>query len=181
MAGNPLSRPAAKALMRMGVELLDTGSMAMGALAAIPASMISLATFRSWRSTRRNRSELCGDCGGALYVPQTFAGPSLVQGKLVCEKCAEKQRRKLKRALVTAALWTGGVMASTALVAIASPASLGRLPWLVVAGVAVEYTAIFGGALAWMKRANRRAAAELGIELPSRLLREEINDSRSLG
>lgn len=134
----------------------------LAALAAVPATATAYGVFQSWRAARRNRRERCADCAGELYAPRAFAGPSLVQGRLVCEPCAVKRRRRFRVALILAAGITGGAVLSMAGVALLAPSLLGPGAWLYVAGVAVEYGAVFGGALAWMKRANRKAALRLG-------------------
>ena len=51
-----------------------------------------------------------------------------------------------------------------ATVAIWAPSQLGPHPWLPVIATVLEYPALFGGAVLWMKRANRRAAQRLGLE-----------------
>ncbi|MFN8582668.1 MAG: hypothetical protein U0163_17040 [Gemmatimonadaceae bacterium] len=142
-----------------GLDLL-----ALMAIAALPVGLISFEVFRASRSARRNREERCGNCGGPLYAPGAMAGPSLLQGHLVCEPCAAKERRDLKRSLVAA----GGITASTVLalaaVAIWAPSQLGAHPWIPAIATALEYPVLFAGAVAWMKRANRRAAERLALQ-----------------
>ncbi len=129
---------------------------------ALPVSLISYAVFRASRSARRNREDRCGNCDGPLYAPGALAGPSLLQGHLICEPCAAKERRNLRRGLIAAVhdFDSDGSWHSL-------PSPCGRrtswVPTLdpVVAGC-LEYPALFAGAIAWMKRANRRAAHRLG-------------------
>lgn len=135
------------------------------AFLAFPIGMVSLEIFRASRSSRRNGKERCGACGGPLYAAGVFAGPSLVQGYLICEPCAAKERINLKRGLLVAAGFTATTILVLASVALFAPAQLGAHPWIAVAAAAGEYMAIFGGALAWMKWANRRAAQRLGLQL----------------
>ena len=134
---------------------------------ALPASAVSFTVVRAMRAARRNREDRCGSCNGPLYAPGALAGPSLVQGHLVCEPCAAKGRRTLRGSLVAAATITGGTVLSLAAVAIWAPAQLGSHPWVPVVATALTYPAIFGGAIAWMKRLNRRAAQRLGLQAGS--------------
>ena len=85
--------------------------MSVMAIAALPVGMISFEVFRASRSSRRNRENRCGKCGGPLYAPGAVVGPSLLQGHLVCEPCAAKERRSLRRSLIAA----GGITALTVL------------------------------------------------------------------
>ena len=138
----------------------------LSTVVALPVSLISLAIFRAsrFRSALRNQEDHCGYCGGPLYAPGASVGPSLVQGHLICEPCAVKERRTLRGSLIAAATITGvGVLALTA-VAIWAPAQLGSHPWVPVVATVLTYPAIFGGAIAWMKRLNRRAARRLGLQ-----------------
>lgn len=132
-------------------------------IAAIPVGLISLELVRTARSARRNRKERCGKCGGPLYAPNTAAGPSLLEGHLVCEPCASKGRRALRRSLIAAGSITGATVVALSAVAIWAPAELGAHPWLPALATALTYPPIFAGAVAWMKRANRRAAQRLGL------------------
>ena len=133
-------------------------------IAALPAGMISFERFRAARSSRRNREDRCGKCGGPLYAPGVLAGPSLVQGHLVCEPCAATERRGATRSLIAAVSITGSTVVALAAVALWAPLQLGSHPWVPAVATAVTYPAIFAGAVAWMKRANRRAAQRLGLQ-----------------
>ena len=133
-------------------------------IVALPISLTSFAVLRAARSARRNREDRCGNCGGPLYAPGSLAGPSLLQGHLVCELCAAKERRSLRGSLIAAATITGATALTLAAVAIWAPAQLGSHPWLPAVATALTYPAIFGGAIAWMKRLNRRAAQRLGLQ-----------------
>jgi len=138
-------------------------SISLMAIGALPVSMISFEAFRASRSSRRNREDRCGKCGGPLYAPGAAAGPSLLQGHLVCEPCAAKERRSLTRSLIAAGSITTLTVLALATVAIWAPSQLGSHPWIPVIATALEYLALFGGAVVWMKRANRRAAQRLGL------------------
>jgi len=133
------------------------------AIAALPVSIISFEVFRASRSSRRNRENRCGRCGGPLYAPDAALGPSLLQGHLVCEPCAAKERRNLTRSLIAAVSITGVTVLGLTTVAIWAPSQLGSHPWLPVVATLLEYPALLGGAVAWMKRANRRAEQRLGL------------------
>ena len=137
----------------------------LAAYAALPVGIVSFEILRARRSSRRNREGRCGKCGGPLYAPGEAAGPSLVQGHLICEPCAAKERRSLARSLIAAATITGVTVVALAGVAAWAPSQLGSHPWIPALATALEYPAIFGGAVLWMKRANRGAARRLGLEL----------------
>ena len=147
----------------------------LGAIVTLPVSLLSFARYRAVRAARRNQEERCGTCGGPLYASRAWAGPSLLEGHLICEPCAAKERRGIRRSLVVAVTITAGAVLALAGVAIWAPAELGLHPWIPVIATAVTYPALFGGAVAWMKRANRRAALRLGLP-PSSALRAS-NDS----
>ena len=144
--------------------MLGLDPIVLATIAALPAGMISFAFVQASRASRRNRADRCGSCGKSLYAPGTFAGPSLIQGHLVCEPCAAKGRRSLTKSLIAA----GSVTAVTALtltaVAIWAPSELGSHPWIPAIATVLTYPAIFAGAIASMKRANRRAAQRLGLQ-----------------
>ena len=137
----------------------------LSAIITLPVSLVSFAVYRAARSARLNHEERCGACGGPLYASRAWAGPSLLEGHLICEPCAAKQRRGLRRSLVLAVTITGVAVLALAGVAIWAPSALGSHPWIPVIATIVTYPALFGGAVARMKRANRRAALRLGRPL----------------
>jgi hypothetical protein len=141
----------------------------LGAIVTLPVSLISFAMYRAARSARRNHEERCGTCGGPLYASRAWAGPSLLEGHLICEPCAAKQRRGLPRSLVAAVAITGVAVLALAGVAMWAPYELGSHPWIPVIATLGTYPPLFAGAVAWMKRANRRAALRLGLPLHSSL------------
>ena len=136
----------------------------LSTIVTLPVSLISLAVYRTARSARRNREERCGRCGGPLYASRAWAGPSLLEGHLICEPCAAKQRHGLRRSLLAAVAITGVAVLALTGVAIGAPSELGSHPWIPVIATVVTYPALFAGAVAWMKRANRRAELRRGLE-----------------
>jgi hypothetical protein len=50
--------------------------------------------FERWRSVRRNRRGDCAACGTA-WRSTTCSDPYLIDGRLVCEDCAMKARRRM--------------------------------------------------------------------------------------
>jgi hypothetical protein len=142
--------------------MLGIDPLFLTTLVAFPASLVSLAMLRASRAVRRNKEDRCGRCGGPLYAPGASAGPSLEQGHLICEPCAANGRRRLGRSLIAAGTITGVTVLALAAVAVWDPSQLGSHPWIPVAATALVYPPIFGAAIAWMKRANRRAAYRLG-------------------
>jgi hypothetical protein len=137
----------------------------LSTIVTLPVSLISLAVYRSARSARRNHEERCGACGGPLYASRAWAGPSLLEGHLICEPCAAKQRGGLRRSLLAALAITGAAVLALAGVAIWAPSELGSHPWIPVIATVITYPTLFAGAVAWMKRANRLAALRLGLPL----------------
>jgi hypothetical protein len=119
------------------------------------------------------------NCGRPLYAPGAEAGPSLVQGHLVCEPCARKERRRLIRSLIAAVGITGSTVLGLAAVAVWSPSQLGSHPWTPVLATVFAYPPLFAGALVWMKRANRRTAQRLGLQAQPSLI--ATNDPRVPG
>ncbi len=134
------------------------------ALVALPTGLTSLAIVRARRSARRNHEEHCGNCDGPLYAPGALGGPWLVQGHMICEPCAVHERRSLRRSLVAAFSITPAAVLGLATVAVLAPSELGAHPWLPAIATLLSYPAIFGGAVSWMKRANRQAAHRLGLQ-----------------
>lgn len=138
--------------------MLGIDPIVLATLAALPAALVAFALVRGARSTRRNRAGRCGNCGGPLYAPDAVAGPSLVQGHLVCDPCATRERRSLVRSLIAAVGITAVTAIGLAATAIWYPSELGSHPWTPVLATVFGYPVLFAGAVAWMKRANRRAA-----------------------
>lgn len=151
----------------------------LATIAALPVGLISFELVRAARSSRRNREERCGNCGGPVYAPNARVGPSLLQGHLVCEPCATKERRAFIRSLIAAVGITGSTALGLAAVAVWSPSQLGSHPWTPVLATVLGYPALFAGAVVWMKRANRRTAERLGLESQPSL--SAANDSARVG
>lgn len=141
----------------------------LSAIVTLPVSLISFAMYRAARSVRRNHEERCGTCGGPLYVSRAWAGPSLLEGHLICAPCAANERRGLRRGLFLGITITVVAVVALAGVAMWAPSELGSHPWIPVIATVVTYPAVFGAAVAWMKRANRRAALRLGVAQDSPL------------
>ena len=135
----------------------------LGTIVTLPVGLVSVAGYRAAQSVRRNHDERCGTCGGPLYASRAWAGPSLLEGHLICEPCAAKERRGLRRSLLAAVAITGMAVLALSAVAMWAPSELGSHPWIPVVATVVTYPALFAGAIALMKRANRRAAVRLGL------------------
>lgn len=155
--------------------MVELDPIVLTTILALPVTLISFAVFRASRSARRNREGRCGNCGGPLYAPGALAGPSLLQGHLICEPCAARERRSLRRGLIAAVTISALTVLALAAVAVWAPSQLGSHPWIPAAAASLEYPALFAGAIAWMKRANRRAAHRLGLQRDLPL--EASNDS----
>ena len=141
----------------------------LSAIVTLPVSLISFAMYRAARSARRNHEERCGTCRGPLYASRAWAGPSLLEGHLICEPCAAKERRGVRRSLFVAVTVTALGVLALAGVAIWAPSELGSHPGFPAIATVITYPTLFGGAVAWMKRANRRAAFRLGLPTSSAL------------
>lgn len=104
--------------------------------------------FERRRSHGRNLDGACAACGRP-WGETPDAEPYLIHGRLVCEPCAEKAKRRLPWHLATigaaAAVGTG-----IAAVSSGSPTIMALLP----ASSSLLMTA---GAVQWMKLANRSA------------------------
>src|SRR5579862_3255897 len=115
--------------------MLGLDPVFLATLVALPAGCVSFAVFRAARSARLNRAERCGNCGGPLYAAGALAGPSLIQGHLVCEPCAVTERLRLRRGLIAVVTITSVTVLALAAVALWAPSALGAHPWVpVIAG-----------------------------------------------
>lgn len=99
------------------------------------------------RSRRRNRSGQCAICA-TPWAESASQEPYLIQGRLVCETCAEKAKRWVP--------WELAAVAGFSAVAIAS-ALVGQAPTVIVVGSAGGTAAMLVGAVQVMKLANRGA------------------------
>jgi hypothetical protein len=131
-------------------------TVALATICALPATAAAYAGFDSWRGRKRNDAGLCARCAGPQYAAPAYGAPSLVQGRMMCAPCADRLRTRTRIALLAA-----GALSVTAVAATAMAAALSTGGWLLPVVVAGEYCAMFGGAVAWMKRRNRAAAREL--------------------
>ena len=110
-------------------------------------------------------STICTKCHGSLYAPQTFVGPSLVQGMLYCEPCAARLRLRTRAALIGAGALTLSGIGAGVMLAATHAVILGPGAWLLPFIAAAEYGLVFGGAIRWMKRRNAAAHLELGVPM----------------
>lgn len=99
------------------------------------------------RCRRRNKQAKCGSCG-ASWAETPSREPYLIHGRLVCEACAEKAKRRIPwqfgTLAVAAAVATGGMVAGFGIVA------------MVLFPVATTIVMTFG-AVQVMKLANSEA------------------------
>lgn len=104
------------------------------------------------RSTARNATGHCGSCG----VPWSDSGaPYLIHGRMVCEECAHKARRRMPWELAALASWA-------ALVAGISLGNVFAGNFAAVAVIIVAPTIMVPlGAVRLMKRANLRAQRKI--------------------
>ena len=103
--------------------------------------------FERWRSRRRNRSGGCATCGVAWE--STPAGdPYLIHGRLVCETCADRARRRMP--------WHFGVLGAAAAMA-TGIAFRGADVTAMILFPAASVVVMTFGALQLMKLANRTA------------------------
>ena len=104
---------------------------------------------------------ICTGCRGPLYAPGAFAGPSFVQGKLYCEPCAARLRRRVRAALIGASALTLSAVGAGVVLAATHAVVPGPSAWLLPFVAIAEYGLIFGGAIHWMKRRNVAARRDL--------------------
>jgi len=102
------------------------------------------------RSGRRNRAGQCAHCACSLESTAS-CDLYLIHGRLVCETCAEKARRRMP--------WHFGAI-SVATLSAATGVAVAQGGGLVLFPVAVT-AAMTVGAVQVMKRANRRAQRRL--------------------
>jgi ferric-dicitrate binding protein FerR (iron transport regulator) len=104
--------------------------------------------FERWRSRRRNRSGECASCGTA-WTSTGSDDPYLIHGRLVCEACAEKARRRMP--------WHFGILGLAAGVAATGVAlAEGGLATIILLPIGTT-VAMTLGAVQLMKLANRGA------------------------
>lgn len=112
-----------------------------------PPTISGLWMFERWRSRRRNRNGECAACGSSWR--STPSGDAyLIQGRLVCEFCAAKARRRMPWHLAMLGI-AAGVGTALAIAGAAVPLML-----LLPAGSTVVMTL---AAVQLMKFANRSA------------------------
>lgn len=99
------------------------------------------------RSRRRNASGRCATCG-AVWEGGGLDGAFLIHGRLVCQACAEKARRRMP--------WQLGAVAAFTLIAVASTTAA-QGPVAVALFSAFGVAGMLIGSVQIMKLANRRA------------------------
>ena len=103
--------------------------------------------FERIRSRRRNRGGRCATCGTSWRSARA-ADPYLIHGRLVCEDCAEKARRRMP--------WHFGILGVSAGIGTAIAIAGADVPLMILipAGSTIVMTV---GAVQLMKLANRAA------------------------
>jgi len=107
------------------------------------------------RGQKRNAKGSCAACG--VPWPSADGEPYLIHGRLVCQPCADKARRRMPWELAALAGWAA-LVAGSALVGLVSGSALTGMQMLLMALVLPAATLL--GPLAvvqLMKLANRRA------------------------
>ena len=120
-----------------------TLALAAAALASVPIAWM----LERRRSRRRNRKGECAACG-VPWAATPSGDPYLIHGRLVCEECAEKARRRMP--------WHFGILAAAAAIGtgIAVAGADLAVMILVPAGSTIVMTL---AAVQLMKLANRNA------------------------
>jgi len=110
-------------------------------------TVVGLWLFERRRARRRNRDGECAACG-TPWASIPSVEPFLIHGRLVCDGCAAKARRRMP--------WHFGMLGLTAGVGTAI-AFAGADVRLMVLAPMTSTVAMTLGAVAWMKHVNRRA------------------------
>lgn len=118
----------------------------------VAAAVAGAAALAAWvadrrRARRRNRSGQCATCGTS-WAESASQDRYLIHGRLVCEACAAKARRRLP--------WELGAIAAFSVVALAS-AVAAQGPTAIVLASAGGTAGMLVGAVQLMKLANRTA------------------------
>lgn len=121
--------------------------------AAASASAVVAWMLDRRRCDRRNRRGECGACGVSLA--ERSGDSYLIHGRLVCEECAEKARRRMPWELGALAGWAM-LLAGLAVANLAVGSAVG-----VAFFVAGSTGGVVLGAVQLMKVANRRAQRRL--------------------
>lgn len=145
----PIRLGAAEVPGRFGLDLLASLLAAAG-YGAVPVAVAGWLLQRL-RSRRRNSAGVCASCARTwsdIEAQERF----LIHGRLVCEGCASKARRRLGWQF--GLLGAAGIVSSVAILVSDDPAILALVPPTVVGVFAV-------GTVGIMKLANRRAQAQI--------------------
>ena len=124
---------------------------------AASASAIGAWVFDRLRSRSKNDQGRCGACG-ILWTDESSGEPYLIHGRLVCEECALKARRRMPWELAALGVWAAlltavavGNLVSGSSVAVVAVAVAG-------AGIVVPLAAVQA-----MKLANRKAQERIAL------------------
>lgn len=125
--------------------------LVMAAVAGASALAAWVADRR--RAGRRNRSGRCASCS-TTWAATASPEPYLIHGRLVCEGCAEKAKRRMP--------WQLGAIAVFSVVALASAtAAQGATAVVLFSGFGTAGMLV--GAVQLMKLANRRAQRRIAL------------------
>lgn len=118
------------------------------ALAAVGLGVPLAWGFERRRSHRRNLDGACAACG-MPWSGTSSVEPYLIHGRLVCEACAEKAKRRMP--------WHVAAIGAAAAVGTGIAAVSSRSPTIMALMPASSAILMTVGAVQWMKLANRRA------------------------
>ncbi|NNM04547.1 MAG: hypothetical protein HKO65_05540 [Gemmatimonadetes bacterium] len=124
--------------------------LTVAGFAAVPGMALAWVTGR-WQSRRRNASGACASCGhnwAEVESDERF----LIHGRLVCEGCAMRARKRLGWQFAFLSGWT--LFAVVMILVMEGVDLLALMPPTTVAAMAL-------GAVGLMKLANRRAQQEI--------------------
>ena len=124
--------------------------LALSAVAGVSAVAAWIVDRR--RCRRRNEQGACGACG--ISWAETSSGdPYLIHGRLVCETCAEKAKRRMP--------WELGALAGWVAVAVGATLADQGLALLLVIPATMGVAIV--GAVQLMKLANRNAQRRIAV------------------
>jgi hypothetical protein len=124
---------------------------------AVAGTTVSFGVFDRWRGRRRNAQGECARCGRSWSSLYPSIDRFLVQGRHVCEPCADALRARLPK-LVKILIATGLIGASWIVFEFGIGNRHGSLTrWLLGLSGPVGLTAATYVGLLWAKRQNRAA------------------------
>jgi hypothetical protein len=124
----------------------------LSAVAGAGAALAWVADQRQGR--RRNARGACGACGRPWHEAPS-GEPYLIHGRLVCEECAQRARRRMP--------WEFGALATFTAIAAGSSIMVERSVVVVVLFVVGATSAMTLGAVQLMKLANRDAQRRIAM------------------